>query len=181
MLTRPNELLFETSGIGYTAFGAPLISDNQWHFIAVSMNQCVNPTQGFFYIDGVVVGMFTPTRVNLSNTNALWVGASHLGGFHPWTGALDEVEVFNRALSTNELFEIYSANTADKCKPCCYLEVLTITNLAAGTVQVNWGGCGTLEATTDLINAQWTPIPNAASPYIVPMTNAAQFYRARCP
>jgi hypothetical protein len=35
----------------------------------------------------------------------------------PWIGALDEVEVYNRALSTNELNAIYSAGTAGKCKP----------------------------------------------------------------
>jgi hypothetical protein len=176
----PNELLFEASGAGYAVLNTPPISDNQWHFIAVTMNQSVTPPQGVFYVDGVVAGTFTPTRVNFSNTNALWVGASHLASFYPWTGGLDEVEVFNRALSANELFELYSANAAGKCKACCYLQVLTITNRETGTVQVNWGGCGTLEQTTNLITGPWTLIPNAPSPYLAPIPNAPRFYRTRC-
>jgi hypothetical protein len=177
----PNGLLFEASGTGYTTFGTPLISDNQWHFIAVSMSRNANPPRGFFYIDGVVAGTFAPAPVNLSNTNALWVGASHLGGLYPWTGGLDEVEVFNRALSANELFEIYSANTAGKCKPCCYLYELTIGKVSPTSIEVNWGGCGTLLYSTNLFGP-WNPVPNPASPYMVTIPGTSNvFYRLECP
>ena len=35
-----------------------------------------------------------------------------------WNGLIDEVEVFNRALSDSEIQAIYSAGSAGKCKTC---------------------------------------------------------------
>jgi hypothetical protein len=104
---------------GYFADFTP-ISGGQWHFVALSLSH--NPgNPGFFYVDGAVTATAAGGTTDLSNTNSLWVGASHPGspfvGGAPWIGALDEVEVYNRALSTNELNAIYSAGTAGKCKP----------------------------------------------------------------
>ena len=88
---------------------------------------------------GALTRTLTPTPANLSTTNSLVVGApfSALG----WVGALDEVEIYNRGLSTNELYSIYTAGMAGKCKPCCYSNVLTIAQVSPDSVEVNWGGC----------------------------------------
>jgi hypothetical protein len=156
--------------------------DGLWHFIGISVSQ--RTSQVLFYIDGVVNSTLPITPMNISNTNSLWVGGSQYGdingGDRHWTGGLDEVEVFNRALSTNELYTIYSAGTAGKCKPCCYLKTLTISKVTSTTVEVNWGGCGTLEESTNLLGT-WTAIPNAASPYVIPITGSKMFYRLKCP
>jgi len=160
--------------------GVP-ISPRQWHFVALSRSQSTR--QGFVYVDGALTRTFTPTPANLSTTNTPIVGApfSALG----WEGGLDEVEIYNRALSTNELYSIYSAGSAGKCKPCCYLQVLTIARVNPDSVEVNWGGCGVLEESPTLVGpngtpAVWTPIPNAASPYVIPATGQAMFYRLDC-
>jgi hypothetical protein len=166
---------------GYKADFTP-ISGGQWHFVAVSVSH--NPGKpSFFYVDGAVTSTSAGGPPDLSNTNSLWIGASHPGspfvGGAPWIGALDEVEIYNRALSTNELYSIYSAGTAGKCKPCCYLSVLTIGKVTPTTVEVNWGGCGMLEE-ADYVTGPWTAIPNAASPYVIPITGLAKFYRTVC-
>lgn len=162
----------------YFVMGQP-ISAQQWHFVAVSATQRTG--QGYFYVDGALAGStFTFTPVNLANTNSLYVGSI---GPSPsvytfgWQGALDEVEVYNRALSTNELNAIYGAGTAGKCKPCCYLNNLTIGNVTPNSVEVNWGGCGILLETTNMVTGPWVPLPNAASPYVIPAIGREMFYR----
>ncbi|PWU11763.1 MAG: hypothetical protein C5B50_22795, partial [Verrucomicrobia bacterium] len=168
------------------------ISTNQWHFIAVSVTQNGSTPQGFFYLDGSLAGTFTPTPVNLANTKTLWVGASPSGVWDngsptdritnfPWKGALDEIEVFNRALAVNELQSIYSAGASGKCKPCCYLKNLSIklVHLSPNTVEVIWDGCGTLEQAPSP-TGPWTAIPGAPSPYIANVTGAQMHFRVVC-
>ena len=97
-------------------------ADNQWHFVAVSVNR-VSPTGGRFYVDGNATGTFNPTLRpgSLSNPAAFKVGASPLGGNSPWLGCIDEVEVFRRALAPHEVFSLYNAGTFGKCKSYCNL------------------------------------------------------------
>jgi uncharacterized repeat protein (TIGR03803 family) len=166
----------------YVTSASLVPADGLWHFIGIRVSQ--STSQVLFYIDGAVNSTLPLTPMNIANTNSLWVGGSLYGdingGDRHWTGDLDEVEVFNRALSTNELYTIYSAGTAGKCKPCCYLKTLTISKVTSTTVEVNWGGCGTLEKSTNLLGP-WIEIPSAASPYIITATGLDMFYRLECP
>jgi hypothetical protein len=54
---------------------------------------------------------------------------------------------------------------------------LTITNLSAGNLQLNWSS-GTLQTATNLAGP-FTDIPAATSPYTIMTTNTQQFYRVR--
>jgi len=82
-----------------------------------------------FYVDGVPTGApFNPTRHegSLSNSAPLVVGALTDSGTY-WLGGIDEVEMFSRALSPEEIQAIYSFGTAGKCKPCaCTNNCITI-------------------------------------------------------
>ena len=79
-----------------------------------------SPTGGRLYVDGVVVLTFNPTLEpgDLSNNAALLIGGH---SFPPYpgefTGRIDEVEIFNRALSATEIQAIFDAGSAGKCKP----------------------------------------------------------------
>ena len=174
---------------GYTFVDTHSIGTFGWHFIAVSMNQFANPPEGFFYVDGALTSTFTPPPVSLFNTNSLWLAAQPV--FHPalnitnaagpYAGALDEVEIYSRGLSTNELNAIYDAGTAGKCKPCnCRTGLTFFGKVGPNTVELIWGGCGVLLEATN-VNGPWTPIPNPASPLIIPATQPKMFYQLQCP
>jgi Concanavalin A-like lectin/glucanases superfamily/Immunoglobulin domain/HYR domain len=109
-------LIFTMSNNNFRDTGT-VPADGQWHFVAVTVNRTTS--LGQFYVDGNTTGTFTPIAGNLNNTNLFLVGASFLGGNSPWLGYLDEVEVFNRALATNEVVSIFNAGTQGKCKPSC--------------------------------------------------------------
>jgi hypothetical protein len=91
------------------------INDGAWHFIAATFD-------GFtqrLYVDGKLEAAGT-------NTNAVWADNHHvcIGGFCDpggnsfltFGGLIDEVEIFNRALTQAEIQSIYYAGSAGKCK-----------------------------------------------------------------
>ena len=94
-------------------------ADGRWHFVAVTVHQAGAAPAAQFYVDGLVTSTLAVPAGNLANTNALWVGASPLGGNRPWLGGLDEIEIFDRALAASELLTIYQAGSAGKCRPGC--------------------------------------------------------------
>jgi uncharacterized repeat protein (TIGR03803 family) len=116
-------------------------SDGLWHFVAVSVSQ--SPGQVSLYFDGALDSTFALIPTNFANTSPLWVGGSYyedkIGNsvnFMHWMGNLDEVEVYNRALSASELQTIFYAGPAGKCRTNC-LSGLTITCATNKTVCCN--------------------------------------------
>jgi len=67
-----------------------------------------------FYINGVLAGV-TSGNLGPVNNSTLRIGGS--GACNTFPGLLDEVEIFNRALSEEEIQAIYNAGSAGKCKP----------------------------------------------------------------
>ena len=63
-----------------------------------------------------------------------------------FSGCLDEIEIFNRALTSNEIFALYSASSKGKCHPSCSLPpvVSICSNSVTLTANVfNSGSMGT--------------------------------------
>ena len=54
---------------------------------------------------------------------------------------------------------------------------LTITNLGGSLLQLNWA-FGTLQSSTNA-TGPYSQVTNATPPYLVPATNAQQFYRIK--
>ena len=151
-------------------------ADDQWHFVAVSVTR--NQVDGGrFYIDGNPTGIFDPTgrQGSLNNSNSLWVGRSPLNGNLPWMGNIDEVEMFNRALDTIELQNIFNAGPSGKCKPVPPAKVASVNSIMNNGVANSIGLCFdhevTLPSATDPLNYtvyMKTSIVNVASVILQP-------------
>ncbi len=78
------------------------------------------PTGGTFYLDGVAIGSFDPTahQGSLSSTVPLDIGVRSIdqGGEGYFKGGIDELEIFNRALGSDEVVGLMQAGHAGKCK-----------------------------------------------------------------
>ncbi len=92
------------------------IWDGAWHHIAGTYDgEYVR-----LYVDGVEVGGGTYTTMGIrygGETNSdLNIGIYRGTCTLPFSGEIDEVEVFNRALLDTEIWEIYNAGSIGKCK-----------------------------------------------------------------
>ncbi len=121
----------DVSSAAHASIGAEDLStnlaDNLWHHVAVTVQRTpASATGGTLLIDGVAVATFDTTPfVNLTadNTGALIVGSKNRIGRSPvsdfFNGSIDEVEIFDRALGSQEILGLFHAGAAGKCKPVC--------------------------------------------------------------
>ena len=130
------------------------VADGQWHHIAVTVARDHPIDGGKFYVDGAQVGVFDPVSQmgSLGDSGKLRLGSRSFypfGGFYG--GALDEVELFPRALTADEIKGIFLAQSCGKCKT-----TPTPTPTATATQTP------TPTATrTPTPTATWTPTPTA--------------------
>jgi chitodextrinase len=76
------------------------VNDGVWHKVAGTYDG----TSLKVYVDGVLSGTSTAPGVTLSSTsNALEIGGHCNGNAYIWSGAVDDVRVYNRALSASEV------------------------------------------------------------------------------
>ncbi|MGA2092497.1 MAG: LamG-like jellyroll fold domain-containing protein [Sedimentisphaerales bacterium] len=117
-------------GYGVCVAPGPDIADDTWHHVAVTFNRGISDLK--LYVDGEVVATCTETQItgSLTNSSDLYIGrsAALIGSDTFFTGVLDEIEMFKRALPQNEIRDLYKRELG-KCKetasvtsftPCCY-------------------------------------------------------------
>src|SRR5207244_8616008 len=95
-----------------------LITTNTWQHVALTYDKSSNNGKITIYLNGNIArqitnaGGFTP-----QTTYPLNFGARLAQGAAYYAGSMDEVEIFNRALSQSEIQAIFNAGAAGKCKP----------------------------------------------------------------
>ncbi|CDM65380.1 Concanavalin A-like lectin/glucanases superfamily [Pyrinomonas methylaliphatogenes] len=95
------------------------ITPNQWHLVAVTFARNVggNALVVRLYVDGAQQGMQTSNVSNLgslANAIAMMIGYQPSSADEPIT--IDELEIFNRALTAQEVQHLYSFGSAGKCR-----------------------------------------------------------------
>jgi hypothetical protein len=100
------------------------LNDGNWYHVAVTVDRN-STTGGKMYIDGQLDDTFDPTTRsgNTSNSSDLLIGQRIFQTPVAFDGCIDEVELFDRALSEPEIKSIFYAGTEGKCKcdPGCKL------------------------------------------------------------
>ena len=103
----------EGEGLAFDICSTSNINDGAYHHLAVTRE-----TDGTarIYIDGALDRSSSDqTPVNLQSLN-VYLGADGRDDNNFYSGQLDEVELFQRALSQSEIQSIFNADTAGKCK-----------------------------------------------------------------
>ncbi len=112
-------------GSGSTNFisGGADLRDGAFHFVAVSVDRS-SPTGGFMQVDDQEVLRFDPTvrPGDLSTASMLRIGRYMFDNMADYwlAGALDELDLYSRALTVGELEELRAAVPAGKCQPTYY-------------------------------------------------------------
>src|SRR5262249_46822379 len=98
----------------------PYLLDGAFHHVAASVCRSDRRRGIRLYVDGRVVAAFDPSDQpgDLTCGQPLLIGGyatpGYPGAFH---GALDEVDVFNRALTALEVHALFAAGPDGKCPP----------------------------------------------------------------
>jgi hypothetical protein len=177
------------SGGGFHLIEAPSgsIQTNVYQHVAVSYDRTSGVAR--LHVNGTVVreallGGFTP-----QTSHAFYIGSRPSSAF--FAGEIDDLSIFSRALSTNELQSIFSAGTAGKCPTDAPATIFaqpldqTVTVGQTATFSVNAGGSpplrfqwslnGTpLEGATDSSLVLHDVQRSQAGNYSVLVTNATQ-------
>ncbi|MFA6198746.1 MAG: LamG domain-containing protein, partial [Patescibacteria group bacterium] len=77
---------------------------NQWYFVAITRDG----SKTSIYVDGSLVAQQSATGAIITNTDNLTIG-NDSGLAYPHKGYLDDVRVYNRALSPGEIRSLYNA------------------------------------------------------------------------
>ncbi|MFS8888390.1 LamG domain-containing protein [Synechococcus sp. R55.1] len=95
------------------------ITPNQWHLVAVTFARNVgsNSLAVTLYVDGAPKGTYTSTAPwgSLVNNLSIMIGYQPSSVDEPI--ALDELQIYNRALTANEISQIYNAGSGTQ-PPC---------------------------------------------------------------
>jgi hypothetical protein len=106
-----NGTLFLTKvGYSHVMANSLLVTDTNWHFVAVTKNG----SNVVIYLDGAsqALGPYDPGFV--FNADAV-IGARGDDYVSSFLGSVDEISIYNRALSAGELASIYNAGAGGKC------------------------------------------------------------------
>ncbi len=94
--------------IMWGGLGAP-VTPGVWQYISVTVQRNGNATM---YLNGVqtsVANISSYSSCNLSNTYSFNIGARENGSLI-FNGSLDDIRVYNRALSASEIKQLYNSN-----------------------------------------------------------------------
>ena len=86
-----------------------LPDDNEWHHVVVSLNETPSPDELSVYIDGVLDDTVTDNRDGGSNWGSnTRIGTGFWGGSGDRQGPMDDVRIYNRALTADEALQLYN-------------------------------------------------------------------------
>jgi hypothetical protein len=154
-------------------YDAPIVG---WTHIAL-VYQAKQPS---LYVNGALVrtGM-------LSQRGYVFPGqtlSDEGNGYGPYLGRMDEVTIYNRSMTADEISAIYEAGPEGKCK-----NILFIRLIAPAAVRIFWASRSDrkyqLESRTSFANDQWAPLGEARPGSGTTMTadrvaaDAAAYYR----
>lgn len=108
--------------------------DSNWHSFAVVVPTNATLSNAVIYMDGILqtnLYLNGPADTfNTSEVNPLQFGQEYLGGgFGPLAGSLSDIRVYNRALSSNEVVQLYAYESTP---PIQITQNLTNTSVVVG-------------------------------------------------
>ena len=111
-------LYLNINGLTFVSSGTiPTLGSATWSHVAVTIARPASATAvGTFFINGVAAGTFTPPPGSVTNALPMWIGNTRIAG-GSCEIAIDEIELFNRALDKTEVNTIFDAGSMGKCKP----------------------------------------------------------------
>lgn len=139
--------VFATGGTASVISGTTLLPLNTWTHVAGTYDG----TTATLYFNGVAVANTTTASGSLTAiAGDAMIGRNIVVSGDVFNGLIDEVEIFNRALSTTEILAIVNAGSAGKCKDTIFRDGFGDTyTLTVPSIRINEIETGTIASATD--------------------------------
>jgi hypothetical protein len=126
---------FYQLAIGVNAIPPSSAPVNSWAHLAITVDGQTGLQTS--YVNGAVVSTFSAPGWKIENTAPFLIGGS--GSCAGFPGLIDEVSLYNRALSADEIQAIYAAGQAGQClpPPVVHGQVTGLTSPSSGQVDCN--------------------------------------------
>jgi len=96
----------------YLGGTGPVLNDNQWHFIVAMRDNDLD--RNAIYVDNVIIDETTHDyTVGFASSAMLNIGYLNTGGHYRYHGAMDDIAVFDRALSDQERWQRFENGKAN--------------------------------------------------------------------
>ena len=154
----------------YAPVPAADLAGGQW----VQLSGTYDGTQWRLYRNGTEIGAVAGAGKAIASNGADWaIGSTGNGWDGAFTGAIDEVAVYPKALSAAQIQKQYTIAVNGAAS-----EPAKVTLSVSGTdATLIWSG-GTLQQ-ADRFDGPYTPVTGAVSPLKVGVTGTARFFRVR--
>jgi len=112
----PTFLVRDSNGSGLKyIIGTSAINDNSWHHVVATRNSSKNIK---IYVDGSQVATDTDTMANAVSTDTVRIGdESRNTSITNFLGLLDDVRIYNYALSSTQVKKLYNENSSIRFGP----------------------------------------------------------------
>ena len=173
----PGNLEFVAPGFANTFTSVNGVSDNKWHFVALTFDQSASGGAAL-YIDGA-----------LDSTNANAAGWTWLAGkpleigyssdtfWRDYNGLLDDVRYYSAMLSSSQIATIYSSAAVVDTND---LQLqFNFTAPPGRGIVLTWKESSAVLQSAPTISGQWTDLPGTTSPYTIVPAATQQYFRYR--
>jgi hypothetical protein len=155
------------SSLTWNWLSGVIVPQNQWSLAAL----VITPSAASVYLLNTN-GFFGATN-SLSHDNESfnaisWIGDDTNGPARAFHGTIDEVAVFNHALTPSQLRQLYNSVAN---------YVVVTTAYSSGNLSLTWPKGALQQA--PIVTGPWSTISNATSPYSPPLIQPATFYRIK--
>jgi YD repeat-containing protein len=145
---------------------------NQWSLAAV----VVEPDKATAYLvdsTGLRSATNLTTHATRAFTDNIRIGGDPNSTARTFDGRIDEVAIFDRALSAEQLQNLFAGD------PIVERPQMQIARGANNTLTITWDGAGTLQSTTALAGSttQWTTETTTGNTFTTTATGNARFFR----
>lgn len=130
-------------GLTYTGFNfTSATNSNKWYHVAYTFKDADNIHK--LYVNGVLVASGANTSSIVNTTNPLWIGRHSQFNFGSFNGKIDDVRVYDRALSAEAIADLFSPSAEDVTPPAISLTSPASSATVSSTITV------TAEASDDV-------------------------------